>query len=138
MCDDSYFSGKAGIRRAAIENMMCEGMATRVVRRVDRTPRLSSRLAAAKRSTAETAEEQANAGLDSLIDEKHATFTDLDIRYTEKFGSPFMIAVCDLDRIDILAAFELRIENDRETGYVEACAQVRWIAGSRPMEVMPT
>lgn len=138
MCDDSYFSGKAGSRRSAIENFMCEGMAARVVRRVDRTPRLSSRLAAAKRSTAEPTEEQTNAGLDTLIDEQHATFTDLDIRYTEKFGFAFMIAVCDLDRIDIPAAFELRIENDRETGYVEACAQVRWIAGSRRMEVVPT
>ena len=56
----------------------------------------------------------------------------------ERFGFPFMFAVCDLDRIGILVAFERRIESGRETGFAEACGEVERIAELHLMEVMPT
>ena len=72
----------------------------------DGRPGLAGCLAAADRV-------DASAALDALTDEEYAAFSDLDVRYTEKFGFPFMIAVCDLDRIGILVAIERRIETLR-------------------------
>lgn len=97
----------------------------------------SMRCRGIQRSTAELTKEQANARLDAPTDAEYATFTDLDIIYTEKFGFPSMIAVCDLDRIGILAAFNCLIESDRETGFAEACGQDERIAELRLMEVLP-
>lgn len=100
-------------------------------------PDLAGKLAAAKRLTAESTAEQAGAGLDALTDAERATFTALNARYTEKFGFPFIIAVKGLDKAQILAAFERRVENDRETEFNEACRQVERIALLRLKDMLP-
>ena len=97
-------------------------------------PDLAGKLAEAKRLTAESTAEQAGAGLDSLTDAERATFTDLNTRYTEKFGFPFIIAVRDNTKATILEAFQRRIENDRDTEFAEACRQVERIAELRLFE----
>ncbi|MEP1209514.1 MAG: allantoinase PuuE [Rhizobiaceae bacterium] len=91
-------------------------------------PDLAGKLAAAKRLTAESTAEQAGAGMDSLTDDERTTFTDLNQRYVEKFGFPFIIAVKGLNKSDILTAFQSRIENDRDTELSTACQQVEKIA----------
>ena len=68
---------------------------------------------------------------------KRAAFTDLNARYTEKFGFPFIIAVKDNDKPSILAAFHRRIENDRATEFAEACRQVERIAAHRLRDMLP-
>ena len=97
-------------------------------------PDLAGKLAEAKRLTAESTAEQAGAGLDALTDAERAKFTDLNTRYTEKFGFPFIIAVRDNTKATILEAFERRIENDRDTEFAEACRQVERIAELRLFE----
>ncbi|GAB4385694.1 allantoinase PuuE [Albidovulum sp.] len=97
-------------------------------------PDLAGKLAAAGRLTAESAAEQAGAGLDALTDEERATFTGLNTAYMEKFGFPFIIAVKDHDKASILDAFRRRIGNDRATEFAEACAQVERIAELRLKE----
>lgn len=94
-------------------------------------PDLAGKLAAARRLTAESTAEQASAGLDALTDAERATFADLNTRYVEKFGFPFIIAVRDNTKASILEAFRTRIENDRETEFRTACAQVERIAQLR-------
>ena len=94
-------------------------------------PDLAGKLAAAKRLTPESTAEQAGAGLDALTDEERATFTGLNERYTESFGFPFIIAVKGLGKADILAAFETRVENDRDAEFATACRQVERIARLR-------
>ncbi len=94
-------------------------------------PDLAGKLAAARRLTADSTTEQASAGLDALTDAERARFTDLNARYTERHGFPFIIAVRDHDKPGILAAFERRIANDTETEFAEACAQVERIARLR-------
>ena len=94
-------------------------------------PDLAGKLAAAKRLTAESTEEQASAGLDSLTDEERAKFTELNTAYMDKHGFPFIIAVKDHTKASILAAFEARINNDRDTEFSEACRQVERIAWHR-------
>ncbi|MFP4239387.1 MAG: 2-oxo-4-hydroxy-4-carboxy-5-ureidoimidazoline decarboxylase, partial [Rhodosalinus sp.] len=97
-------------------------------------PDLAGKLAAARRLTAESAAEQASAGLDALTDAERARFAALNEAYTAKFGFPFIIAVRDHDKPGILAAFERRLEQDRETEFAEACAQVERIAELRLTE----
>ena len=94
-------------------------------------PDLAGKLAAAKRLTAESTAEQASAGLDALTDAERETFTRLNSAYTEKFGFPYIIAVKGLTKDQILEAFERRIENERDTEFVEACHQVERIARLR-------
>ncbi|WP_099867389.1 allantoinase PuuE [Pararhizobium haloflavum] len=91
-------------------------------------PDLAGKLAAAKRLTAESTAEQAGAGLDALSDSERARFTVLNDDYQSKFGFPFIIAVKGLDRHAILAAFERRIGNDRETEVHTAAREVEKIA----------
>lgn len=94
-------------------------------------PDLAGKLAQAKRLTAESTGEQASAGLDALTDQERADFTALNTAYTAKFGFPFIIAVRDHTKASIFAAFQRRVENDRQTEFAEACRQVERIAELR-------
>lgn len=99
-------------------------------------PDLAGKLAAAKRLTAESTHEQASAGLDALTDDERAAFTNLNTRYVETFGFPFIIAVRDNTKDSILAAFKSRLENDRDTEFAAACGQVERIAEWRLKELL--
>ncbi|NOD62546.1 allantoinase PuuE [Ruegeria sp. HKCCD9179] len=100
-------------------------------------PDLAGKLAQAKRLTQESTSEQASAGLDALTDAERETFTDLNQRYTQTFGFPFIIAVRDHNKASILEAFQRRIEQDRTTEFAEACRQVERIAEFRLRDVLP-
>ncbi|MCT4683043.1 MAG: allantoinase PuuE [Roseicyclus sp.] len=97
-------------------------------------PDLAGKLAAAKRLTPDSTAEQASAGLDALTDAEREAFSRLNAAYTEKFGFPFIIAVRDHDKAGILAAFERRLGQDRDTEFAEACRQVERIAELRLKE----
>lgn len=94
-------------------------------------PDLAGKLAAARRLTPQSSSEQASAGLDALTEEEHETFTSLNRRYTEKFGFPFIIAVRDHNKAEILELFQKRLQNDGESEFEAACAQVERIAELR-------
>ncbi len=100
-------------------------------------PDLAGKLAAARRLTAESTAEQASAGLDALTDDERARFTELNAKYMEKHGFPFIIAVRDHDKAGILHAFERRLDNDSEAEFAEACRQVERIARLRLAEILP-
>jgi OHCU decarboxylase len=100
-------------------------------------PDLAGKLAAAKRLTADSTSEQASAGLDALTDDERARFTDLNARYVDAFGFPFIIAVKGLNKAQILDAFERRIQNDRDTEFQTACRQVERIALLRLQDMLP-
>ena len=100
-------------------------------------PDLAGKLAQAKRLTESSTSEQASAGLDALTDQERERFTDLNDAYVEKFGFPFIMAVKGRSKDEILAAFENRIGNDRETEFVTACRQVERIALLRLRDTLP-
>jgi urate oxidase len=100
-------------------------------------PDLAGKLAVAKRLTAESTGEQASAGLDALTDGERARFTELNERYTARFGFPFILAVKGRNKAEILENFEARIGNDRETEFATACAQVERIALLRLKDMLP-
>ena len=101
-------------------------------------PDLAGKLAAAGRLTAESTSEQASAGLDMLTDQERATFTELNARYREQFGFPFIIAVKGLNKEDILAAFKKRINHDEATEFNTACREVEKIARLRLNDLLPS
>ncbi|MGC6518808.1 MAG: 2-oxo-4-hydroxy-4-carboxy-5-ureidoimidazoline decarboxylase [Candidatus Puniceispirillaceae bacterium] len=94
-------------------------------------PELAGKLAVAGGLTAESTSEQASAGLDRCTPDEFAAFTDLNARYGARFGHPFIIAVRGLDRAAILAAFTARVENDPDTEFAAALAEVHKIARLR-------
>ncbi|MFC6686544.1 allantoinase PuuE [Jhaorihella thermophila] len=100
-------------------------------------PDLAGKLAQAKRLTPDSTAEQASAGLNALTDAERVTFTELNAAYRAKFGFPFIIAVRDHDKASILAAFQRRLDHDRDTEFAEACAQVERIAELRLREMLP-
>ena len=100
-------------------------------------PDLAGKLARAGRLTAESTSEQASAGLDQLTDQERATFTRLNDAYQARFGFPFIIAVKGLSKAEILAAFERRLNNDRDTELRTALAQVERIALHRLKDLQP-
>jgi OHCU decarboxylase len=100
-------------------------------------PDLAGKLAAAKRLTDASTEEQASAGLDALTDKERAQFTAMNEAYTQKFGFPFIIAVRDNTKAQILKDFETRVKNERAEEFEAACRQVERIAELRLRALLP-
>jgi OHCU decarboxylase len=100
-------------------------------------PDLAGKLAQARRLTDASTAEQASAGLDALTDGERAEFERLNAAYTARFGFPFIIAVRDHSKAQILSAFHRRLENDRAAEFAEACAQVERIAWHRLKALLP-
>lgn len=100
-------------------------------------PDLAGKLAAAKRLTPESTSEQASAGLDALTDQERQQFTELNAAYTEKHGFPFVIAVRDYTKPQILEAFRTRLNHESVDEMAEACRQVERIAWHRLKAVLP-
>jgi 2-oxo-4-hydroxy-4-carboxy-5-ureidoimidazoline decarboxylase len=94
-------------------------------------PDLAGKLARAGALTEASAREQAGLGLDRLSDEEFERFSDLNTRYRERFGFPFVICVRLTDRAGILAAFEQRLRNDPAAELAEALRQIHHIARLR-------
>ena len=99
-------------------------------------PDLAGKLARSRRLTKASQVEQASAGLDALTANEQARFEDLNNRYTRKFGFPFIIAVKDHTKAEIVGAFERRLENSSEEELDEACRQVERIAWYRVLDLL--
>ncbi len=91
-------------------------------------PDLAGRLAVAGQLTAESAAEQAGAGLDRCSAAEFERLQELNASYREKFGFPFIMAVRGRTRAEIVAAFEARLGNDPADEFETALGQVERIA----------
>jgi len=100
-------------------------------------PDLAGKLAAAKRLTVASTNEQASAGLDALTDAEREQFTELNETYKAKFNFPFIIAVKGLRKAQILEAFKTRIDNSLAGEFETACRQVERIARLRLNDLLP-
>lgn len=94
-------------------------------------PDLAGRAAVAGELTDASAEEQQRARLDCCTPGEYRRFQALNCQYREKFGFPFVMAVRNRDRAEILAAFEARIANDPGTEFDTAIAEIHEIARMR-------
>jgi 2-oxo-4-hydroxy-4-carboxy-5-ureidoimidazoline decarboxylase len=94
-------------------------------------PDLAGKAARVGALTAASAAEQGALGLDRLSDEEFARFEHLNAAYRDKFGFPFVICVRRQTRDAILAAFERRLQNDRDAELAIALEEVALIARLR-------
>jgi len=98
-------------------------------------PDLAGKLALAGALTAESKAEQAGADLGRCSPEEFAEFNHLNDRYKAKFGFPFILAVREYQKAEILNIFRDRVENDPPTEFQEALSQVHRIALLRLREI---
>ena len=75
--------------------------------------------------------EQRNAGLKDRAGGQAELLAELNRRYRDKFGFPFILAVKGLDPDKILKRFRERLENSPEDEFDECLGQVFRIAGYR-------
>jgi 2-oxo-4-hydroxy-4-carboxy-5-ureidoimidazoline decarboxylase len=78
-----------------------------------------------------SAGEQAGAGLDRLTPEEYRRFHQLNEAYKTKFGFPFLFAVKERDKFQILGALERRLNAGVEEEFQTAIRQVYKIARFR-------
>jgi len=81
--------------------------------------------------TADSNKEQNNAELDLCTKEEFSEFKNLNLKYKSKFGFPFIIAVKEKNKSEILANFKKRILYDKPTEFNEAIKQIKKIANFR-------
>lgn len=100
-------------------------------------PDLAGRAQIAGELTADSTSEQASAGLDQCTANEYRQFQELNRQYHEKFGFPFVMAVRNSSRADILAAFATRLDNDQTMEFETALKEIHKIARLR-LEAMET
>ena len=81
-------------------------------------------LATKAKLTEDSTKEQAGAGLNTLTAEEFARFTDLNTRYKERFGFPFIFAVRGATKHMILDSFTARVNNDPAVEFDTALGQI--------------
>jgi 2-oxo-4-hydroxy-4-carboxy-5-ureidoimidazoline decarboxylase len=94
-------------------------------------PDLAGKAAISGQLTEESSEEQASAGIDQCTADEFAEFQALNARYKEKFAFPFVMAVRDSNRQQILAGFAERLNNDADTEFSRAISEIHKIARLR-------
>ncbi|GAB4192135.1 MAG: 2-oxo-4-hydroxy-4-carboxy-5-ureidoimidazoline decarboxylase [Thalassobaculales bacterium] len=94
-------------------------------------PDLAGRLALAGGLTADSAAEQAGAGLDRLSAGELAEFSRLNDAYRQRFGFPFIICVKRHGRESILASFRRRLDHAAAVELDMALGEVVRIAALR-------
>jgi OHCU decarboxylase len=94
-------------------------------------PDLAGKAAIAGELTRESSGEQAAAGIDRCTPEEFRRFETLNGRYREKFGFPFVMAVRNSNRHEILDAFARRLGNDGDTEFETAISEIHKIAKLR-------
>lgn len=94
-------------------------------------PDLASKAQVAGELTADSTAEQASAGLDQCSKVEYERFEALNEAYKEKFGFPFVMAVRDSSRAEILEAFSARLQNDYDLEFETALAEIHRIARLR-------
>ncbi len=99
-------------------------------------PELAGKAAIAGNLTAESAAEQAGAGLDRLTPAEYRRFSALNDAYSARFGHPFIICARLNDQAAILAAMERRLASDPAAELDEAMAQVGLISRLRLFDVV--
>ena len=85
--------------------------------------------------TPDSNKEQNNAGLDQCTKEEFNEFKNLNDKYKSKFGFPFILAVKERKKSEILVNFRKRILSDKKIEFDEAVKQVKQIASLRLKEL---
>ena len=127
---DAPFSDKASLLAAMTRAMMAADRAEKLAL-IRAHPDLAGRAAIGGDLTDASRREQTGAGLDQCSPEEYARFQELNAAYKEKFGFPFIMAVKNSTRQQILDAFAARLNNTAEEEFATALGQIARIAAFR-------
>jgi OHCU decarboxylase len=94
-------------------------------------PDLAGKAAIAGKLTAESAREQASAGLDGLTPEEYEDFHRLNTAYWNRFGFPFIVCVREHTKETILADAAARLGRPRPEEIETALGEIAKIARLR-------
>ena len=117
------FDGVDGLHRAMMQ-VVADAPPDEQLALLRAHPDLAGKAARAGTMTTDSTREQAGAGLDRMSDAEYARFDRLNGAYRDKFGFPFIVAVRRHTRETILAAYEARLKNDRDTEMKTALQEV--------------
>lgn len=110
-----------------------EGAQLRLIRA---HPDLAGKAALAGELTAESAHEQASAGLDRLTPEEFAEFGRLNAAYHEKFDLPYVVCVRENDKDSIFEGARRRLANTPEQERMAALHEISRIARLRVLDLI--
>jgi 2-oxo-4-hydroxy-4-carboxy-5-ureidoimidazoline decarboxylase len=127
---DRPFASVADVRRA-LERAMRAAPRERQVALIAAHPELAGREARAGELTAESAGEQARAGLDRLSAGELAALRSLNRDYRERFGFPFVVCVREHTKDSILAWGVERLGHTPDEEVAIALGEIAKIAGLR-------
>lgn len=126
----------SGLHRALVDTMRSMSDAEKRAL-VDAHPDLAGRLALANQLTPDSTNEQSSAGLDRLTPDELARFVSLNETYKNRFGFPYILAVKNRTKDEILTNFEMRLKNDITAEFKMALEQIERIALLRLQDRLP-
>jgi len=87
-------------------------------------PELAGKEADEGTLTEDSKKEQSGAGLNQCSAEELELLRDLNRRYSEKFEFPFVVAVTGLNKHQIIAAMQSRLENNRQDEFATSINEI--------------
>lgn len=99
-------------------------------------PDLAGKAALAGEVTAESASEQASAGLDRLTPDEYAEFHRVNAAYHARFDMPYIVCVREHDKASILAGAEARLHHTPEQERATALREIGRIAQLRVLDLV--
>jgi len=124
------FANRAALLEV-LRSVLAEAERGELLALINAHPELAGKAAVRGDLTADSAREQAGAGLNACTPEEFASIQQLNSAYRERFGWPFIIAVKGLGRQEIIAAMAARLTRRPEDEFAEALAQILRIASLR-------
>ena len=128
--DAGPFDSVEALHRVMVE-VMRRASRRRQLALIRAHPDLAGRAAIRGELTPASSAEQAGAGLDQCTRAEFERFHELNDKYRQRFGFPFILAVKGKSRQEILAAFEQRLTNSVDAEFEEALGQIALIARFR-------
>ncbi|XP_042871691.1 2-oxo-4-hydroxy-4-carboxy-5-ureidoimidazoline decarboxylase-like [Penaeus japonicus] len=99
-------------------------------------PDLAGRLAASGELTTESSFEQRSAGLSNLTSDEKAELTDMNGRYREKFGFPFVVCARQNKKESIFEGLRMRLQNTAEEEVAKGIQEVKKICHLRLLDLV--
>ena len=129
------FASLAALKRA-LAQVVREATRDEQLALIRAHPELAGKAMVAGTLTVESTREQGKAGLTHCSPQEFARIQELNARYNEKFGFPFVLAVrgprgTGLHRHQIITAFERRLQHHPDFEFAEALRNIHRIAEIR-------
>jgi 2-oxo-4-hydroxy-4-carboxy-5-ureidoimidazoline decarboxylase len=124
------FATVSGLHRAMMA-VLATAPAETIAEFLNNHPDLAGRAARAARLTADSAREQAGAGLDDFGTEETARLAEWNARYRARFGFPFIICALRHGKDSIFAEFERRLAGESEAERRAAIEEIARISALR-------